>query len=160
MRKLHNPLPVLSYWESTEASKIFNPVGKAKDVLKAINNQLDLLLCELKAPKGYLHVVTGIQGDDDELSEYQQCLIHQKCQLIFCALYHAKEKMPQIHNWDVCCELAKEQAVMMGIRVTTCSRTVSHWYLEFQMNSRSFNVTVPTKHNLVPFLDENKDVCK
>jgi len=28
------------------------------------------------------------------------------------------------------------------------------------MNNRSFNVTVPTKHNLATFLDENKDVCE
>ena len=73
---LPDPLPVLSYWESTEARKIFNPVSKEKDELEAIDNQLDLLSCILEAPKGYLHVVTGIQGDDDELSEYQQWLIH------------------------------------------------------------------------------------
>jgi len=74
-----DPLPVLSYWESSEARKIFNPVSKEKDALKAIDNQLDLLSCVLEAPKGYLHVLTGIQGDDDELSEYQQWLIHQNC---------------------------------------------------------------------------------
>ena len=150
----------MSYWESTEARKIFKPVGKEKDALEAINNQLDLLLCVLEAPKGYLHVVTGIQGDDDELSEYQQWLVQLKCQLICCALYHVKEKMPMIQNWDECCKLAKEQAVTMGIRVAQCSRTVRNWYLEFRMNNRSFNIKAPAKHSLAPFLDENKDVCE
>jgi len=62
-----NSLPVLSYWESTKA-RIFNPVSKEKDALKAIDNQLDLLLCVLEVPKGFLHVIMGIQGEDDELS--------------------------------------------------------------------------------------------
>ena len=141
---------------STEAKKIFRPINDEKNALEAVDNQMELLLGVLDEPKGYLKVVTELEGDDDEeISEYQKWMIRLKCQYLYCALYHAKEMMPTVQNWDKCCQVAREKMLMTGIREGKCSMTIRNWYLDFTKKNRAFDVRVPKKTKLPPFLNEN-----
>ncbi len=117
---------------------------------------MKLLLRVLDGPKGYLKVVTEIEGDDDEeISEYPKWIIHLKCQYLYCALYHAKEMMSTVQNWDKCCQVGREKMLMTGIREGKCSRMIQNWYLDFTKKNRVFDIRDPKKHRLPPFLDEN-----
>jgi hypothetical protein len=95
---------------STKAKKIFRPMNDEKNALKAVENQMELLLGALDEPKGYLKFVMELEGDDDEeISKHQKWMIHLKSQYLYCALYHAKEIMPTVQNWDKCCQVAREK---------------------------------------------------
>ncbi len=110
---------------STEAKNIFSPINDEKNALEAVDNQMELLLRVLDEPKGYLKVVTELEGDvDEEISEYQKWIIHLKCQYLYCALYHAKEMLPTVQNWDKCCQVAREKMLKTGIREGKCSRMI------------------------------------
>ena len=67
-----------SYWESTEARKLFRPIAKERDALEGINNQIDLLCNATSTPNGYLALIdrrektNNNEDDEDErFSDYQ-----------------------------------------------------------------------------------------
>jgi hypothetical protein len=64
--------------------------------------------------------VVGDPGD--VLTDHQLWAIRQKCQLLFCVLSVAREKMPIVQNWDDICLEALEAAKRVGISVTKASR--------------------------------------
>ena len=47
----------------------------------------------------------------------------------------------------------------MGMMITTCSRMVRCWCIEFQDNCKFSIQYSPPKHNLPLFLEQNKDAC-
>jgi hypothetical protein len=51
-------------------------------------------------------------------------LVRQKALILTCALLKANEKMEKLHNWDTCCDEAKDDAVKIGFKAATCSRTI------------------------------------
>jgi len=67
--------------------------------------------------------------------------------------------MPSCKHWDLCCEEAKDQALQMGVMITTCSRMVINWCIEFQDNHKFSIQYSPPKHNLPPFLEQNNNAC-
>jgi hypothetical protein len=67
-----------SYWESTEARKLFRPIAKERDALEGIDNQIDLLCNATSTPNGYLALIdrrektNNNEDDEDErFSDYQ-----------------------------------------------------------------------------------------
>jgi len=65
-----------TYWDSTEAKLLFNPVLSEKNALEAVNNQIKLLMVTQESPKGYVDVVssTRMEGEeiDEEMSKHQR----------------------------------------------------------------------------------------
>ena len=82
------PLP--TYWDSTEAQLLFNPVPSEKNALESVNNQIKLLMITHDSPKGYWAVIscTGIEGEeiDEEMSDHQRRLVPQKVTMLTLAL--------------------------------------------------------------------------
>ena len=87
------PLP--TYWDSTEAQLLFNPVPSEKNALESFNNQIKLLMITHDSPKGYLEVIscTGMESEeiDEEMSDYQRWLVQQKILVLTLALVQAKK---------------------------------------------------------------------
>jgi hypothetical protein len=118
------------------------------------------LLGVLEEPKGYLKVVTELEGDDDEeISEYQKWMIRLKCQYLYCALYHAKEMMPTVQNWDKCCQVAREKMLMTGIREGKCSRTIRNWYLDFTKKTEHLMLGFQKNISSHPFWMRTETKC-
>ena len=66
--------------------------------------------------------------------------------------------MECLKNWDACCEVAINQARLLGIKAAKCSRTVRNWYQEFRKERNIKVKMLPGKHNMPPFLQQNQDV--
>jgi hypothetical protein len=131
--------------------------------LEAIDNQI-ILLCEANSSsEAYLDVVDMGQnggGDDNEkLPHHQVWLVRQKVLILTCALLKAKEKMEKLHNWDTCCDEAKDDALKIGFKAATCSRTIRNWYQEFRVIRKIKVQVLSGRHNLPPFFQQNKDVA-
>ena len=75
------------------------------------------------------------------------------------ALLVAKEKMESTKNWNSCCEEAVIAATRLGIKAGTHSRTVRNWYQNFRIQRKITVLVLPGKHNLPPFLQQNKDIA-
>jgi len=150
------------YWHSTEAAKLFLPTPGESNCLVAVDNQICLLEDSLASPLSYLNIVDimgEVDGDPSEvLSSYQVWVLRQKCQILLCALKVAKLKMPKLQNWDIVCAEALDIVRSTGVSTTKASRVVRNYYQEFRVK-RKFQARVAGKHNLPPFLEQNKEVC-
>jgi hypothetical protein len=74
-------------------------------------------------------IVGKVVGDPgDALTDYQLWAIRQKCQLLFCVLNIAREKMPIVQNWDNICLEGLEAAKRVGISITKASQIVRNYY--------------------------------
>jgi hypothetical protein len=95
-----------TYWDSTEAKLLFNPVLSEKNALEAVNNQIKLLMVTQESPKGYVDVVssTRMEGEeiDEEMGEHQRWIVQQKIIVLTLALIQAKDQMESLKNWDAC----------------------------------------------------------
>ncbi len=117
----------------------------------------------MSTPFSYLNVVEFL-GDvtdvdaTEGLTEYQKWHLHQKCQLLSCALRLAREKMAISKNWDDICNQAVETLKKFSMTITRSSRVVRNWYQQFR-KQRKFSVRCTKKHSLPPFLQQNQDVC-
>ncbi len=67
-------------------------------------------------------------------------------------------RIPKVQNWDSVCAEALEVVRSNGVLITKASRAVRNCYQEFRVK-RKFQVRVAGKHNLPPFLEQNKEVC-
>jgi hypothetical protein len=87
-------------------------------------------------------IVGEVVGDPgDALTDYQLWAIHQKCQLLFCVLNIAREKMPIVQNWDHICLEGLEAAKRVGISITKASQIVRNYYQDFRLR-RKFQVRI------------------
>jgi hypothetical protein len=68
--------PVNTYWDSTEAKKIFQPSNEKNNALEAGDKQMELLLCVLESLKGYWKVISHDGEAEYEVTDYQKWLIH------------------------------------------------------------------------------------
>ena len=91
--------------------------------------------------------------------DHQIWMLRQKCQVVVLALNIAKEKTATNQNWNSCCKEAVEKCKEMGIVGATHPRTVRNWYADFRVRRKFTIHTLPDKHNLPRFLQENKDMC-
>jgi hypothetical protein len=111
----------LLYWNSTEAAKLFMPTLEKANCLVAIDNQIAVLQDAMDAPLSIMTVVDivgkVVSDPGDALIDYQLWSIHQKCQLLFCVLNDAREKMPIVPNWDNICLEGLEAAKRVGISI-------------------------------------------
>jgi len=152
----------LLYWHSTEAAKLFLPAANEENCLVAIDNQISVLEEAISAPLSYLVVVDfiGEPADDPSelLTDYQVWSIRQKCHILLCVLKIARKEMPTIQNWDAVCAQALKIVNNIGFSITTASRVVRNYYQDFR-RKRKFQVKLLQKHNLPPFLEQNKDIC-
>jgi hypothetical protein len=104
-------------------------------------------------------IVGEVVGDPgDALTDYQLWAICQKCQLLFCVLNIAREKMPIVQNWDHICLEGLEAAKRVWISITKASQIVRNYYQDFRLR-RKFQFRILGGDNLPPFLEQNKDVC-
>jgi predicted HTH domain antitoxin len=136
-----------------------------RDALEGVDNQIELLCNATSTPNGYLALIdrrektNNNEDDEDErFSDYQVWLARQKIIVLTFALKTAKEKMATLQNWDTCCKEATAAAIQLGIKVATNSRTVRNWYHDFRVARKIKIQTLPGKHNLPPFLQQNNDV--
>jgi hypothetical protein len=81
-----------------------------------------------------------------------------KILFLTCALNNAKMLMP-IKTWGVCCKEVMETAISFGFSGIKNPRTIQRWYQEFRQKRKLKISNLPGKHNLPPFLQQNKDVC-
>ncbi len=77
------PMPFAhTYWESTEAIKMFCPLPTERDSSEAVDNQIMLLSEASSYPEAYVDVVhmgqNGGSEDDEKLSDHQTWLVRQK----------------------------------------------------------------------------------
>ena len=151
-----------SYWQSSEAKKLFHPKGNEVSALDAVNNQIELLLKASDSPNGIFDVIdSGGRTTEEiieEISDYQRWVLQQKICFITLALTVAKNKMEVVKNWDMCCEEALQQGNMIGLRSTKNSRTIRNWYQDFRKERKVKVNLLPGKHNLPPFLQQNQDI--
>ena len=61
-------------------------------------------------------------------------------------------------TWRQCCEWAISKARTIGFTSVTNAQTVEGWYRKFRKSRQLTGGNLPGKHNLPPFLQENKDV--
>ena len=63
-----------SYWESTEARKLFRPIAKERDALEGVDNQIELLCYATSTPNGYLTLIDRREktnnNEDDRMSDF------------------------------------------------------------------------------------------
>jgi len=155
----HCPPPSFRYWDSTEAKNLFGTREDEVDALEAIDNQLLMLRSANDAPNG--HVLLMEEQDDEvleKMSDYQKWVVRQKILFLTCALSFAKDLMPS-QTWGDCCSKAMETAINFGFSGIKNSRTVQRWYQEFRAKRKIKANNLPGKHNLPPFLQQNKDIC-
>ncbi len=112
------------------------PTIDEADSKEAVDNQILLLEEALSTPFSYLNVVEflGDVTDVDAmegLTKYQKWYIHQKCQLLSCALSLAHEKMAISKNWEEICSQTVEVSKRFSIAITKSSRVVRNWYQPF-----------------------------
>ena len=68
--------------------------------------------------------------------------------------------MTTVQNWDSCCNEAIQQSKRMGIMSAMNSRTIRNWYQDFRVKRKFKMICLYSKHNLPPFLQQNKDICQ
>jgi len=102
-----------TYWDSTEAKKIFKPTPHETNALDTIKSQIKTLNSANEAPQSYITIVEGREAGDfeDRITEYQVWCFCQRCQILSLALNIAIEMMPSCKHCDLCCEEAKDQAL-------------------------------------------------
>jgi len=129
----------------------------------ATENQIEVLKDANEAPYSYCNIVElNEDGEikDKEIMDYQIWNLLQKCQVLALTLSIAKEKMETVQNWDSCCNKAIQQSKRMGVMSAMNSRMIRNWYQDFRVQ-RTFKMICPhSKHNLLPFLQQNKDICQ
>jgi hypothetical protein len=67
------------YWESKEAQAIFQPNESESTVLEAINNQIELFK---QAVSTHLLMPSIIDGDFEDITEYEAITICEKCPIL------------------------------------------------------------------------------
>ena len=140
---------------------MFRPKCKEENALQAIRNQIKLLRTANESPEGFLDLLSE-KGEEEEelldgLSEYQKYQTRTKIIILIFALACAEQHMPG-KTWRQCCEEAIRKAHEIGLTMVKNPQTVELWYRKFRL-MRNFTIgTLPGKHNLPPFLQENKDV--
>jgi hypothetical protein len=93
----------------------------------------------------------------DGLSEYQIYQTRTKVIILIFALAFSEQHMPG-KTWRQCCEEAIRKAHEIGLTMVKNPQTVELWYRKFHL-MRNFTIgSLHGKHNLPPFLQENKDV--
>jgi hypothetical protein len=94
----------------------------------------------------------------EKMSEYQKWVVKQEILLLTCVLNFAKDLMP-LKSWGDCCSKAMESAINFGYSGIKNSRTIQRWYQDFRVKRKMKANNLPGKHNLPPFLQQNKDIC-
>ena len=89
------------YWQSREAQAIFQPNESESSVLEAIHNQIELLK---QAVSTHLLMPSIIDGDFEDITEYEAITIREKCHILSLALSVATDNLPRWKNWNMCCE--------------------------------------------------------
>jgi hypothetical protein len=133
----------LLYWNSTEAGKLFAPTLEEANCLVVIDNQKAVLQDTMDAPLCIMTVVDivgKVVGDPgDALTDYQLWAICQKCQLLFCVLNIAREKMPIVQNWDRIflegLEAAKRVGFLNHKGFTNCKKLLSRFQIKKETSS-------------------------
>jgi hypothetical protein len=159
----YSPSPLLnqpiSWFDSPEAKTMFRTKLDEENALEAIQNQLKLLCKANGSPEGYLELIEG--GEDEELleylSEHQKYKIKLKRVILIFALQSAAENMPE-KTWRQCCIEAIAKANNIGLTAIKNPQTIEQWYRKFRIARQLTSGTLPGKHNLPPFLQQNKDV--
>ena len=158
------PQPLLLYWQSNEAKKLFRPLDNETDSYVAVNAQIEILSDAMETPLGLISILeNGDQIDLDSISPYQIFYLKQKVTMLHIALNVAVKNMMCLQNWSACCEkaieCAKETIGKGGIK---SERTIRNWYKQFRENrklcSRTFMSS--SRDNLPPFLLDNLDVVE
>ena len=103
------------YWQSKEAQAIFQPNESESSVLEAINNQIETLK---QAVSTHLLMPSIIDGDFENITEYEAINIREKCHVLSLALSVATDNLPCWKNWNMCCEVAISLAKRMGFCAT------------------------------------------
>jgi hypothetical protein len=124
-------------------------------VLEAIHNQIELLK---QAVSTHLLMPSIIDGDFEDITEYEAITIREKCHILSLALSVATDNLPRWKNWNMCCEVVIGLAKRMGLCSTRNARVVRNWYQKFRVK-RKFQVSASKKHDLPPFLERNKELC-
>ena len=107
---------------------------------------LQSLLRESEVTNASLSIMTivDIVGEvignpGDVLTDYQLWAIHQKCQILFCVLNIAREKMPIVQNWDRIflegLEAAKRVVFLNHKGFTNCEKLLSRFQIKKETSS-------------------------
>ena len=153
--------PSVIWFFSPEANVLFRPKCDEENALQAIRNQIKLLRTANESPEGFLDLLSE-KGDKEEellegLSEYQKYQTRTKVIILIFALACAEQHMPG-KTWRQCCEEAIRKAHEIGLTMVKNPQTVELWYRKFRLMCNFTIGSLPGKHNLPPFLQENKDV--
>ena len=150
----------VTWFDSPEANIMFRTKAAEQNALEAIHNQIQLLCKANETFDGYLQLLEGA-GDKEELSEllsvFQKYNIRTKITILILALRSASENMPR-KTWRQCCEEAISNAHTIGLTSVMNPQTVEVWYRKFRLSRQLTSGNLPGKHNLPPFLQENKDI--
>jgi len=152
------PIKLMSWWDSSNARKLFSPQGNEK-ALNAVNNQIKILHYAVDLPENLSSMINDGDEAVEAMSEYKVHWLHGKCQLLSLALSFASKEAPKKIIWKECCDQAVVIGKMMGITTAMHWRTIENWHHEFRLK-RQFHVqSTGRDSNLPPFLQQNPDVC-
>jgi hypothetical protein len=113
-----------TYWDSTEASRLFVPAEGDASILACIERRIQLFAAVVDTLEGWRLVIDG--GDPDNLCSSQFVFeIRKRCQLLCQALIFAKTHMSTIPGpgrrrwlWSECCDTACKHLNPSGNRHT------------------------------------------
>jgi len=144
-----------TYFESSEAKRLFSPIDLEQDASVAIQNQIKLLKDAQKTSSSY-HLLLPAHPSR-VFTEYDIFIIRQKIILLSMSLNNAANYMPA-KNWRQCCEMALKMAQEIGITESGCPRTIMRWYHSFKQTRMLTLPPLPDKMKLHPFLLHNHDI--
>jgi len=88
------PIKLISWWDSSNAHKLFSPQGDEK-TLDAVNNQIKILSYAVDLPENLSSMRNDADKAVEAMSEYKVHWLHGKCQLLSLALSFASKEAPK-----------------------------------------------------------------
>ena len=158
---VENTLPTCSiYFESTEAKNLFGvEFNDDDDVIKKIENRIDLLYTANKTSYGWRNVVCG-HDPHNTCTQHDIFVLQKKAQYVGLALHFAQSNMPTT-AWLVCCQHAINKLAEVGCHFISNPKTVQVWHHAFKSNE-CFPHPHPAVANgqepLPPFFEENPKI--
>ena len=135
--KLSGVIKHQSYWESSEARRIFNP-NEDERVLTAINRRIDMLKAAVSMCDGYKIVLNEMKGEaevDDgvyeqkKLTDYDKYEVRKKSVYLLALYKVVEENMPKTTLME-CCEKSISICSREGWDITN-KWTLQRWQKQF-----------------------------
>lgn len=149
-----------TYWESTDAKKLFGATGDEL-ATEAIDRHMSKLLSCNASLHAWKDLVAG-SDEENSMTEYQIFDIRFRCEYLALALSNAKEHMGDGKwTWERCLDEAIVSQEAFGRNRFKSSETLRRWFAKYR-DTECFPHPNPkaamSKKTLPPFLEDNIDI--